>query len=259
MQFAPGSVPEPTLAVAGGGQIHRVPVGGILEIGRDPQCAIVLDSMAVSRVHARIRGAGTALVIEDLASRNGVYVNAARITAPTVLRLGDRITIGDRMLAITAAHRCRHSTQTARVNRNGAGSGPQPTVIHALITAVQAATAEGRLPEATSGLALLCDTVASTPDPRAMAPGIVDDVTGEILRVVRATQDPKWLEQLFRLRHRSEAPLDPRITEDLAERITEMPAAPDEERRAYVCWLQKQPLRFTERIALKHLAEARGR
>lgn len=63
-------------------------------IGRTAECDLALPGGLVSRQHARIRLEGEALVVEDLASRNGVYVNHKRIERPTSIAHGDVIGIG---------------------------------------------------------------------------------------------------------------------------------------------------------------------
>lgn len=62
-------------------------------IGRDPSARISLDSLQVSRQHARVRVTELDVTLEDLESRNGTIVNGARITAPVTLNNGDEITI----------------------------------------------------------------------------------------------------------------------------------------------------------------------
>jgi pSer/pThr/pTyr-binding forkhead associated (FHA) protein len=48
----------------------------------------------VSRQHARIRRENGALIIEDQASTNGVFVNSLRVDSKT-LEHGDWVTIGE--------------------------------------------------------------------------------------------------------------------------------------------------------------------
>ena len=62
--------------------------------GRDPACDIWLDSARVSRRHSRFVVKGSSVVVEDLASKNGTFVNAHRIEGRVELRMGDRIRIG---------------------------------------------------------------------------------------------------------------------------------------------------------------------
>lgn len=81
------------LHIEGGeGETHEVPPGEVT-LGRSTACNVVLDSAAVSKVHARLERRPTQLVIEDLGSSNGTFVNGVR-TLSTVLRDGDLVVLG---------------------------------------------------------------------------------------------------------------------------------------------------------------------
>jgi hypothetical protein len=56
---------------------------------------IRLDDPFASSRHARISRQGHTLVIEDLGSTNGTYLNEEPLTGPQPLHVGDRIRIGD--------------------------------------------------------------------------------------------------------------------------------------------------------------------
>lgn len=72
-----------------------VPVDGEVTIGRGGGCALVIaDDQYASTVHARVFRAGRDLVVEDLGSRNGTYVNDERIDGPVRLRRNDRVRFG---------------------------------------------------------------------------------------------------------------------------------------------------------------------
>jgi diguanylate cyclase (GGDEF)-like protein len=62
-------------------------------VGRDGGCDLVLMDEGVSRRHARLFKRGEALVIQDLDSCNGVYVNGAK-SLEAELRDGDRVLVG---------------------------------------------------------------------------------------------------------------------------------------------------------------------
>jgi hypothetical protein len=66
----------------------------LLILGRDPGCNIVIDALEVSRQHARISRYGGQIVIEDLRSANGTFVNGIRLTGPRTLVNGDVISLG---------------------------------------------------------------------------------------------------------------------------------------------------------------------
>ena len=64
-----------------------------LTIGRSRDNSIVLDDMLVSRRHLRITADDEGLLLEDLGSRNGTYVNGRRVERAH-LQEGDRIGVG---------------------------------------------------------------------------------------------------------------------------------------------------------------------
>jgi pSer/pThr/pTyr-binding forkhead associated (FHA) protein len=67
-------------------------------IGRAVENEIVVTSRRVSREHARVQREGRRLVLADLGSTNGTFLNGERLMAPVELRDGDRIGIGDVVL-----------------------------------------------------------------------------------------------------------------------------------------------------------------
>ena len=78
---------------------------GSVLVGRLPECDIVVDDTLVSRMHARISVRGTSVVVEDLHSTNGIYVNGVRITHSAVLREGDRLLFGTTEISLFEARR----------------------------------------------------------------------------------------------------------------------------------------------------------
>jgi hypothetical protein len=72
--------------------------GEVVTIGRAIENDIVITSKRVSREHARVRREGWRVVLEDLDSTNGTYLNDERLLSPTELRDRDRIAIGDVVL-----------------------------------------------------------------------------------------------------------------------------------------------------------------
>ena len=66
-----------------------------LALGRDPSNDIMISDPQVSRQHARIRRQGSLMVIEDVGSTNGTFVNGMRLTSPHTLVNGDVISLGD--------------------------------------------------------------------------------------------------------------------------------------------------------------------
>jgi pSer/pThr/pTyr-binding forkhead associated (FHA) protein len=72
-------------------------VGVGLTIGRSPDNALIIDNPSVSGHHARVYSDSGAVILEDLDSTNGTYVNGQH-TSRRVLRSGDVLQIGKHQL-----------------------------------------------------------------------------------------------------------------------------------------------------------------
>ncbi|HYR57535.1 MAG TPA: FHA domain-containing serine/threonine-protein kinase, partial [Chthoniobacteraceae bacterium] len=69
-------------------------------IGRDPNCHIPIEAEQVSRHHARLTFGAFELVIEDLGSSNGVFIEGVQVQLPTRVRLDQEVQIGAARLYI---------------------------------------------------------------------------------------------------------------------------------------------------------------
>ena len=65
-----------------------------LRLGRHPYNEVSIDDPAVSRYHSWITHEMGAVLIEDLASANGTFVNGTRVVNRVALKTGDLIRIG---------------------------------------------------------------------------------------------------------------------------------------------------------------------
>ena len=70
-----------------------------LTIGRNPESEVVLPGLTVSRRHARLVCRRGRLVLLDLGSTNGTWINGERIGRPELLGAEDVVTIGDYALS----------------------------------------------------------------------------------------------------------------------------------------------------------------
>src|SRR5207244_6550151 len=84
----------PTLSNAGG---KRVAVTSHLRVGRSPDSGLHLARSYVSLEHAAVRWSGDAWEVKDLGSKNGTFVDGARIASGQSQRIdvGSRIAFGD--------------------------------------------------------------------------------------------------------------------------------------------------------------------
>lgn len=84
---------------AGAGGEH--PVEAELILGREDGTAdLVIEDPGVSRRHARVFPDDGALIVEDLGSSNGTYVNGERISGPVALGTGDEVQLGDTVIGV---------------------------------------------------------------------------------------------------------------------------------------------------------------
>jgi putative peptide zinc metalloprotease protein len=78
----------------------RVPLAGEVTIGRAPDNALRLTDPAVSRRHARIAARESGLVLEDVGSTFGTWLDGERVEGVRPLHDGSRIRVGDQELVV---------------------------------------------------------------------------------------------------------------------------------------------------------------
>jgi pSer/pThr/pTyr-binding forkhead associated (FHA) protein len=93
---APGGTPKLRVGTAAGlraGSAYDLSDGALL--GRGDQADIRLEDTFASSQHARLVPQGDVMVLEDLGSTNGTYLNGEPLRGPQPLHVGDSIRIGD--------------------------------------------------------------------------------------------------------------------------------------------------------------------
>lgn len=88
-------------------------------VGRDPDCAVRIDSATLSRRHARIVVTGTESTLEDLESKNGTFVNGQRVKHAVVLKDNDQIQLG----SVTVTYRVFETIPSTLTRRGEWPSG----------------------------------------------------------------------------------------------------------------------------------------
>ena len=71
----------------------RVSPGSVKTVGRAPRADFILEAALVSRLHCRLEAESEALLVVDLDSTNGTFVNDKRVDRAR-LSSGDRLRIG---------------------------------------------------------------------------------------------------------------------------------------------------------------------
>jgi pSer/pThr/pTyr-binding forkhead associated (FHA) protein len=78
----------------------EVDVQDVTVLGRSPEADVNLDDPYASEFHMRLVAQENGMVLHDLGSTNGTYVNGRRVTAPTSLRRGDTIQVGKTVMEV---------------------------------------------------------------------------------------------------------------------------------------------------------------
>jgi pSer/pThr/pTyr-binding forkhead associated (FHA) protein len=99
-------------------------------VGREPSCDIPINSLHISRQHARITQTPTGFFLEDLNSANGTYINGLKLTTPVALQIGDLVCFDDQGFRVVAEGRTEPDSQF--LSRTGAA----PIITEAQIAAV---------------------------------------------------------------------------------------------------------------------------
>jgi serine/threonine protein kinase len=117
---------ETEIIVTNGGVeiLRRIIQPGCHVIGREPGCAVRLDVDLISRRHAQLTVRADHLLIEDLGSSNGTFINGQPISEPTRLWPNQEIQIGSATIEL---HRLKS------VPPPDASLAPEPTAVHQLL------------------------------------------------------------------------------------------------------------------------------
>ncbi|WNG21992.1 FHA domain-containing protein [Cystobacter fuscus] len=85
----------------GPGTGQLVPIKqGVLTLGRASSSDLRLQHPSISRRHAQLTRLGNRLLLKDVGSQNGTYVNRVRLTGERELRSGDEIALGNALLRV---------------------------------------------------------------------------------------------------------------------------------------------------------------
>jgi pSer/pThr/pTyr-binding forkhead associated (FHA) protein len=75
-------------------------VKDVIVMGRSEETDVALDDPYASEFHLRLVAQENGMMLHDLGSTNGTYVNGRRVSAPTELRRGDTIQVGKTVMEI---------------------------------------------------------------------------------------------------------------------------------------------------------------
>ncbi|MEW4566419.1 FHA domain-containing protein [Tautonia sp. JC769] len=98
-------------------------VDGVTTIGRQDGCELTLRSSQVSRKHCQLFEKKGLLLVKDLGSANGTFVNGKRIEEQRVLEPGDVLMVGPIEFRIESLTSGASSAVEAREIASGSGAG----------------------------------------------------------------------------------------------------------------------------------------
>jgi pSer/pThr/pTyr-binding forkhead associated (FHA) protein len=113
--------------VEGPGAGRQLTVDRPAVIGRSAEVDFVLDDTQASRRHARVApGADGALVIEDLDSANGTFINHNELQGPARLDPGDELLIGVTLMQVRSRAQIDAQPSAVRAVPPGLAMAPTP-------------------------------------------------------------------------------------------------------------------------------------
>jgi len=186
----------------------------VLTIGRSASCEVQLSSALVSRRHARLTLTHLGVTLEDLASRNGVYVNSVRVLGSARLKLGDKLAIGDEVLVFeereektdpgeaktATSHSAPRPVREGFVDDDGALATRSADVFQLLASVVDKALALGRGEEAERVIAThLHAALHDATSGHGVSPDIARTAAGYAVKLAGATGKAQWLDHAVKL------------------------------------------------------------
>jgi predicted component of type VI protein secretion system len=132
---------------AGNASGSSIPLEQELVIGRStPGLGSLGGDSEISRVHARVyHDASGQLIVEDLGSTNGTFVNGNRISAATPLRAGDQLRVGQTTMSVEGGA-AEGATSVGQVIPPAAVAAPPPPAATPPTQPFQPAAAQGPPP-----------------------------------------------------------------------------------------------------------------
>lgn len=110
--------------------------GQTLMVGRVPSNDLVIEDLGVSRVHAAFTASPNGVVLADMASRNGTFVNGERITSLRDLSSGDIIDVGSTKIVIEVAAAQMLNSLSANFSARAMTAELKPVAVTVLVASV---------------------------------------------------------------------------------------------------------------------------
>ncbi len=191
-------------------------------IGRNPVAQFPLEDVRVSRNHAVVRVTERGVVLQDLGSANGVWLNEERLLEPVQLRDGDRFLIGEEEFTFSVGEALCESASISVVELGPVSPPSAPLMTSTLTELDYAARLADRV--LASGRLTAAEDVLAEPLERVMeAAEQGEELTDEqltlaarsALKLCLAQQSAAWGDYVVRLHARAERPMEDRVVDEL--------------------------------------------
>ncbi len=195
--------------------MHHLGNGPVL-LGRGTGVDILLTGPLVSRRHAELRETADGLVVVDLGSRNGVFVNGHQIGEPTPLSNGDTLEIGDHAFVVVegpasddqAIAEPQVPRESSRVPAGTYESNEvsiatrRANALRLVGSVAEKALARGQAQHAEHIIGShLVATLSDATTGRGVAPEVARSAAQYAVKLAAATGKAAWLDFAFRLYH----------------------------------------------------------
>jgi hypothetical protein len=215
----------------------EIPIEQVCVIGRSSDCEAPIADPNASRRHAALRVVGSDVVVEDLQSRNGTFVEGRLIGSPTTLSTSARIIIGHTVMMLVRAKAKTPAPMRRSVppgaQLQAADSAHTNTAVpdRAMLDRALAMLAAGRIDECAGGASILVRRQSGL-GLRALDE-FVHGTSALLVSLAQRTGDPRWLEGLFSMN----ADCDRMIPAELVDAIEAV--APRGAVRLLPVWVEK--------------------
>jgi hypothetical protein len=211
-------------------------------IGRHASCELTIEDPLVSRRHARLVVSEQSVLVQDLDSENGVFLNERRITSPSPLRDGDRILVGTQEISFflrsRGAEKCADSGDERLSAAVCSASLPpqlQPQSGHSTLHA-DAFVYLGRVadrmlatdrPEAAERIldGHLKDVAHAARLGEKVEPELLDSAAQYALKLARATRNGQWIDYAVELHLLYRRPMQAILAQSLRLLFNRIPNA----------------------------------
>jgi hypothetical protein len=237
-------------------------------IGRAAHCRVVVADPLISREHALLSVSPGEVMLEDLDSANGTWVNDSRILGPQRLGDGDRVRVGTeelRVCAISASNSTpsepgTHSkSASSDLGAAGVATTQRADVLSVLWRVATRKLADG---DPLAAEAVLRDqlgkVLVAASVGLAVSPSTCGSASRQALLLALALGEPRWVDYVVKLHLRARLALAPQVGILLEEGLAAIRGVDEALLEDYLEMLEHSDLGGEEMRLLERLRERKA-